>query len=216
MQLYQESHDAVDISAAAEVLNFAYTGEKPLSIIIKIAIGSETAPLAGNHNYLVSSYLNGVLISPASNILVQDGQQQAIAQSRNLLLSPGDTLMTTVTGAAEDTAIPSVATVFDMTPAQATDLVGRGAIPVDHNYGGTDALAYKTSTGRGIADATIYAYLKSDYEAGRRSANYIIAESRTNVHGRWRAPMMLDPAKYKLVCFKTGQFGPDVKTITVE
>jgi len=92
---------------------------------------------------------------------------------------------------------------------------GTGEISVDHDYGGTDVLAYKTAGGVGIDNATIKAYLKTDYDAGNVSAEYVKAISTTDVNGRWDNAMLLDAATYTLYYYKQGEYGPNTKEVTV-
>ena len=92
---------------------------------------------------------------------------------------------------------------------------GDGTVTVDHNSGGTDNLAYKTSGGSGIDNAIVQAFLKTDYDAGRRSATYVAGETQTNVYGRWARPMKLDPAAYVFIFYKQAFSGPDRKDYTV-
>ncbi len=93
---------------------------------------------------------------------------------------------------------------------------GMGSVVVDHDTGGTDALAYKTSGGVGIDNAVIRAYLKTDYDAGNLGSAYIKATTTTDVNGRWSNQMNLDPATYTLYYFKQGAYGPDTQEVTVE
>jgi len=95
-------------------------------------------------------------------------------------------------------------------------ILGTGAVLIDHNYGGTDNLRYLAPNGLGIDNATILAYFKSDYDAGKRGRGYLVAETRTNAEGRWVRPMVLDPGEYAIVFFKQGAYSPSVKYITVE
>ncbi len=92
---------------------------------------------------------------------------------------------------------------------------GDGTVTVDHNSGGTDNLTYKTSGGAGIDNAVVQAFLKTDYDAGRRSAAYVAGETQTNVYGRWVRPMKLDPANYVFIFYKQAFSGPDRKDYTV-
>ena len=59
------------------------------------------------------------------------------------------------------------------------------------------------------------AYLKTDYNAGRRGKEYHQGVSRTDVQGHWERPMLLDPATYVLYYYKQGAFGPDTAEVTV-
>lgn len=80
---------------------------------------------------------------------------------------------------------------------------------VNHNWGGTDALAYKNQLGVSVNGASITAYLKSDYDSGRISDLYVKGRSVTDVNGRWVYPISLEPATYALVFNKPGEYGPD-------
>lgn len=91
---------------------------------------------------------------------------------------------------------------------------GNGSVQIDHNFGGPDELAYMVN-GTGIVCATVQAFRKEDWEACRRSGEYIVAQVSTTGGGRWASPMFLDPGEYTLVFFKSGQFGPDTVCITV-
>jgi hypothetical protein len=91
-----------------------------------------------------------------------------------------------------------------------------GAVEVDHNYGGTDALVVTAPSGAGVDGVDIHVYLKSDYDAGNRSNDYVVARTLTTVGGRWARPVMLDAGVYTLIFHKQGQFGPDRLDLTVE
>lgn len=93
---------------------------------------------------------------------------------------------------------------------------GPGDVPVDHNYGGADALAVRTATGEGVRGATVWAFLRSDYDAGMRGLGYVVASASTDLNGRWLAPMLLGQADYSLLVFKPGEFAPTVVNIRVD
>jgi len=92
---------------------------------------------------------------------------------------------------------------------------GLGAVAVDHNFGGTDVLRYVDGDGNGIDNADIWIYLKSDYDAGNVSSNYVKAKTNTDVNGRWANPVNLDPAIYTVYFYKQGEYGPNTQEITV-
>jgi len=94
-------------------------------------------------------------------------------------------------------------------------VIGSGAILINHDYGGTDNLRFVAPSGVGVGGVTIYCFLKDDYDVNRRSRGYIIAESKTRDDGRWWWDMALNPGDYVLVFFKTGQYAPTPKEITV-
>lgn len=73
---------------------------------------------------------------------------------------------------------------------------GTGDIAVNHNTGGTDHLAFKTSGGDGIDGATVRAYVKSEYDAGTRTVR---GQVMTGTDGRWIEDMMLDADTYTFV-----------------
>lgn len=89
------------------------------------------------------------------------------------------------------------------------------AVEVDHNYGGPDNYSYLTTDGRGIDNATVIAYLKSDYDAGNRDESYYKDAVLTDVNGQWTQPMLLDPGEYVLYFYKQGEYGPDTADLTV-
>lgn len=92
---------------------------------------------------------------------------------------------------------------------------GSGTVQVNHDTGGTDNLAYKTGGGVGIDNASVRAYLKTDYDAGNTAESYVKGNAQTNVYGRWVLPMMLDPATYTFVFYKQGYYGPDTKEAVI-
>lgn len=98
--------------------------------------------------------------------------------------------------------------------AAAVGSTGDGSVAVDWDYGGMTA--YATAGGVPIDNATVRAYLTSDYTAYRRGSGYIKAQTTTNVLGRFTDPMHLDPGAYTLVWVKQGIAGPDTVTLTVE
>ncbi len=89
--------------------------------------------------------------------------------------------------------------------------LGDGAISVNHDTGGTDNLTYRTSGGAGIDNATVRAYLTSDYDAGSRTEAFVKAVTTTNTTGRWTGTMRLDAEDYTFEFSKQGLFGPDTQ-----
>lgn len=85
---------------------------------------------------------------------------------------------------------------------------------ISHNYGGPDALAYRTQSDVGIADAQIRFFRATEWDAGRREVGEFVVE--TDGMGRWRAPVWLEPGlDWVLVFEKRGEYGPDTRQITV-
>lgn len=104
----------------------------------------------------------------------------------------------------------------NLAPTVAIDaLTGDGSVQVDHNYGGPDALAYRTNSGLGIDNATVRVFLKTDFDAGNVTLRYRIAETTTDINGRWVNPLYLDPSVYTLVFFKQQAYGPDNVVVVV-
>ena len=125
-------------------------------------------------------------------------------------------------GPVTQTYIVVPANVYDSLIAGTDELqvdadgTGDGSVVVDHDYGGTDALAYKTAGGVGIDNAVVRAYLKTDYDAGNTASAYIKASTTTDVNGRWTYEMNLDPATYTLYYFKQGAYAPSTQEVTVQ
>lgn len=92
---------------------------------------------------------------------------------------------------------------------------GDGSIAVGSDYGGIDALSYRTAGGAGIDDAAVRAYLASDYTAGRVGESFVVARTATDAAGRLVAPLLLDPGSYVLLYSKQGAYGPDTLNLTV-
>lgn len=214
MALYSETHDALDISTSAVVLTYTLTGSQPRTLVCRVLLGSTDTPIAASGNYVIKVFLNSHNVAPNSAVLVETGPT-VVLQSREISLEPGDVLRVEVIGRDTDTAINTQATLIDHTPVTRAEIYGDGSTTVDHNYGGTDVLAYQTASGQGIDNATVQAFLKSDWDAGRRGTSYIKGSTTTNTRGRWKAAMMLDPDVYTLVYFRQGSYGPDTRAVTV-
>ncbi len=92
---------------------------------------------------------------------------------------------------------------------------GDGSILIDHDYGGAGSLSYKTSTGAGIDNAIVKAFLLADYEAGLTGSSDVRGQTTTNASGEWESPLALDAGDYVLIYFKQGVYGPDRRDVTV-
>jgi len=212
--LKQETKSGIDISAGEEVLSYTYAGASPIMALARVTMGDATKPIVGGGVYAIETSVNGIPHAPVSQAQVQAGDTKAFVQSRHVILETGDTISIVADGLPADIDVNTYAVLMDATPAQATDLAGTGAIVVNHDYGGTDALRYVYQS-VGVADATIQAFNKADYVAGNRGAAYVVAQSQTNSLGRWVRDMMLNPGTYTLVFFKISEFGPDTREIEV-
>jgi hypothetical protein len=89
-----------------------------------------------------------------------------------------------------------------------------GKVLVNQDYGGSGALIYCLD-GIPIADATIEAFLYSDYIAGNQDARYRIANSRQTASGEWAMPFYLDPDIYVFRFYRIGVAGPDAYRVVV-
>lgn len=90
---------------------------------------------------------------------------------------------------------------------------GDGDTAVNHNTGGTDALRFVDGDGAGIGNATIRAYLTSEYDAGTL---VLRATAVTRDDGRWVAPMYLNEGlTYTLVFEKPGVFAATAEEVEV-
>lgn len=215
MELDRTESESLDISVAGTVQTYTYTGSKTLTVISRVELGSEDKPIVGGGIYNLTMKLNGVPITPVSNITVPSGQVQAIIESRPIVVDVNDVLTVIVTGNPADTDIWAQAILFDNSPAQLEELTGRGAIVVDHNYPEADDLLVTDIDGVPIDNAQIRAYLRAHWNNNLRSAGYVVASSRTDVDGHWESPMLLDPGTYILLTSKQGSFQPRTTELVV-
>lgn len=214
MTLRRETHTAVDISGGAAVLTFTYSGTRTLQVSARVELGDNTAPIIGGQNYQIVAKVDGVPVTPVSQVLVPGGQTRAIMQSRALVLEQGDVVTVEVTGAPADVAVNTVAILVDMTPARTEDLFGDGSVLVNHDYPAADALLIKSSAGPTLGGAVIKAFLAADYDAGNRSSSFVRGQTRSNADGEWVNPLLLDPGDYTLLVSRSG-FSPLVHHLTV-
>lgn len=218
--LKSETHVGVDISSVLTVLTYTHPANKePVTALPRVDVGQPAGgPVQGGTNYVVQALIDGNMVSPPSSVPFQPGQTKGVLQGRHIAIMPGDVLTVQIWGAAGDTSVNITVNLFNSTPLQAEDIapiVGGGAVVVDHNYGGTDKYRYTTAAGAGIDNGVVSIYLASDYNAGRRGAEFVKASSRTNVDGRWERPVNLDPGNYIVYFYKQQAFGPDIATLNV-
>lgn len=112
-------------------------------------------------------------------------------------------------------AAGQVLAVADVNPEELQLAQGVEAALVNHNYGGTDALAYRNQTGVRVSGASVTAYATADFEAGRTTDPYVVGRSSTDVNGRWTYPIVMEPGNYTLIFNKPGEYGPDRADIIV-
>jgi hypothetical protein len=215
MELARITKYNVNLAAAEQLFSFDYGGSDSKEVIVRINLGDDSKPIVGGGNYVLKPYINDVALSPASTVQVQGGETKTIINSRSIPLTEGDTLSVVVVGLPGDTAVNAVVSIHDSTPLRADEVTGDGAVAVDHNYGGTDALTIQTRDGRRIDNATVLAFRRSDYANGRRQAQYAVAQTTTDVNGRWASAMMLDPGDYTLFVYRQGVIQSKATNLTV-
>jgi hypothetical protein len=96
---------------------------------------------------------------------------------------------------------------------------GCGNIVIDHNYTGSDALAYVDATGYAVLGATVYVFNKSDCDAAYPSLpdrSLAVAQTTTLANGRWAIALNLFAGDYGVLYEKIGEYGPDMQFITVQ
>jgi len=215
MPLYTETSNQIDITASTPVLTYTLETDLPKALICRAIVGSTENPVAGGGTYTVKVFINDNVVAPNSAVLVEAGLSKFVFQSREIPLEPNDVIRVEVVGLGGDVAVDVVVSLSDHTPVTLAQIYGAGSVLVDHDYGGTDNLTYETATGSGIDNATIHAFLKSDWDAGRRSVSYKKGATTTNARGRWITPMMLDPDRYMLYYFRQGSFA-NTRVLDVE
>lgn len=213
MELARDLKTGIDISSEAEVLSYLCPIAR--NIIFRVSLGGPGQLIVGGGDYIVRIYASGVRMVPENTIAVPTGVTKALVSSRPVYVDAGETVSIRIVGRPGDTVVTVGCIASDATPASVTDFSGSGSVTVDHDYGGTDNLAYKTSEGVGIDNAEIFVYLKADYDANLRTPDKAKARTTTNVSGRWTRALLLDPAAYVLVYFKEGAYGPTALELTV-
>jgi hypothetical protein len=217
-ELQRTQSIGISIVNEQEVLNYVYTDAKPIEVIARLDLGitinNIAGPIAGGGAYLLKMYVNNILVTPITTDLV-DPISATVVASRPLPIYSGDVVSIRVVGQLTDQHINVLATLRLFTPAQLSDLIGSGHVVVDHNYGGTDNLTVVSTTGARVANATISAFLASDYNAGRRTSAFVVGMTTTDVNGHWVQPLLLDPGAYILLVYKQGEFQSATVALTV-
>lgn len=216
MNLQHTVKTNLNITTETEILTYTYTNPTVLMVAVRASLGDATKPIAGNGNYTLAVYINNVLVTPTTADAVPTGVTQTVIVSRPIPLVQNDVISIRVTGQPADISIDTVADLYDTTSLTKTDVFGGSPVQVNHNYGGTDNLTYQTSGGVGIENATIYAYLQSDYNANNRTTQFIRGRTTTDTAGHWVNSLMLSTGQtYVLLYFKQGYYGPDAVTLAL-
>lgn len=215
MELKRQTETALDISAGGVVLTYDYIGTLPIEVVARVDLGLPGGEIAGAGAYTVAFRIDDMLVSPTNQLTIPAGQTDAILVTRPVPLLPDDTLTVTVTGRPGDTAVNTRTSLRDMTAVKQSDVTGVGAVAVDHNYGGADALTVVAAGGARVDNASVRAYRQADYAAGRRTPEYVVGQTYTAQDGRWSSPIMLDPGTYTLLIFKQGVIQSKAVSVTV-
>lgn len=94
---------------------------------------------------------------------------------------------------------------------------GTGCIEVRTAYNNED-LSYRTANNLPVADAKVYVFTHADYRAAYPAnppRTRAIAGTTTTSTGAFLSTLYLDPGMYALLYEKHGDYGPDVKQLTV-
>lgn len=96
-------------------------------------------------------------------------------------------------------------------------MTGCGLVPVDHDYGGLDNIAYVLNDGCGVVGANVYVFNANVFSGSgvETSRALAVGSTTTRVNGRWTRSIKLDPGDYVVLFEKPGEYGPDTKEITV-
>lgn len=203
-----------NISDLLLILSYTNNTGRDVAVLSKVEIGSVSTPLVGDGMYEIQVLIADSEILPRSTVRVLS-QPYVTVQSRHLSLQIDQVLEVYVKGRPGDTAVRVESVLVDVTPVLVSDLSGTGMVPVDHDYGGADALRIVDPDGAGVQDATITAYLAADYNAGNRTVNYVRGRTTTSVSGRWRSPLALDIGSYVLIVAKPSDFQTVAHALTV-
>ena len=193
---------AADVNAEVDIALADYDGPTNAEMVARTIMAADYFDPAVD---AVASVTNGVTLADDAITAAKYDESTAFPVKA---ADSGSTQIARV-GADGDT----LETLSDQLDAIPT--VGDGAIQVNHDTGGADNLAYKTAAGAGIDNATVRAFLKSDYDAGNRSAAYVKGLTETTVDGEWLRDMWLDAATYTFVFEKQGIYGPDTVEATI-
>lgn len=195
----------------------SYTQSTPfiLMVNLRVSIGTQTFPIVGNGTYVISAYINGVLLSPTSSFNVPSGTTQTVAISRDIVLEENDVLTVSVTGQAGDTGAGVVTRIYDVTPVTVGESSGSGQTLVDHDYPTANAMTLIGGDGAPIVGACIYIYLASDFNAGNLAPEFIVARSATIEGGIWRNAVALNNGDYVAYFFKQSIMSPTSIAFTV-
>lgn len=204
-----------NISSESELFTYTYGGAELKEVMVRINLGDVSKPIVGGGQYVLKLSINGALIAPDATVQVATGATRAVLVSRSIPIATDDVLSLRMIGLPGDTSVNAEISIRDQTPLRAEELAGTGVVPVDHDYGGTDALTVMTRDRQRIDNATVAVYRRTDYDAGRRGPQYVVGQTPTDVNGHWAVPVMLDPGDYTVFVYKQGVIQAAAQNLTV-
>ena len=175
---------AIDASSDPSFSVYAYNTTTPIITGTMTKVGLKTGFYEGN--FVTTSYIIGQYFILIEAIV--DGQTPNA--HINFQLTSDETSI-------EET-FQQIQIVGDSIPN-----IGTGTVSIDHNYGGTDKYRI-VAHGKPLADVEIRAFVKSDYDAGRKANRYTVGQTSTLTNGRWTTVIRLDPGVYTLEFAKNG------------
>lgn len=212
-ELHRRDIPSADLRSEREILDWSPGFLKPIELYVRVRIGSQDRPRAAEQGtYHLRAASGGQTILPVSTVQARAADRQIWMISRSFVFGSGERLQVYVTGLAGDGDVDVRVVCYSI---ELPDAYQSQLVPVDHHYGGHEQLAYWTTDGEGVAGAVIHAYLKEDYDEGRRGFPYLHASTRTIERGYWERPLMLYPEDWVLVFFSPGRYGPDVVRLRI-
>lgn len=103
-------------------------------------------------------------------------------------------------------------------PGPDLPIIGCGSVLIDHDYGGEDALAYRSASACPVVGAGVYVFTKTVFDAAHPdfpAKEDAIAVTTTRANGRWTDALRVNPGQYVVLFSKPGEYGPDTAAITV-
>ncbi len=210
------SDTIVDSQSATEATNrkgtysVAYTDAPAALYRLTVLDGSSVPAFVGFVTLTLTTATFQARDEPGGAAEIQSGlaleatAQSIHAKTTNLPSDPADA---SVIAGRFDTVDSAIAAI--------SSSAGDGSVVVTEDYGGASTLRAVNSSGGGINNCTIRAYLTSNYSAGNTSAGFVVATVTTDVNGDWVTPMALDPGAYTLVYSSQNSFQTTTTTVTV-
>jgi hypothetical protein len=202
-----DSRTGVDLTDWRQVLQVTSYNSSPVVIDVRATLGSTANPVesaAGTYDfrYAIDDVDDGILL-PDAAITKPVGLTTFAVQFGDITLYNGETLYVLARGQEEDEEVDTVVLAFDVSPYPRSE-IGIGREHVDHNYGGSMELAF-LENGQGVLDGAIRCYAADDYADGNTGTGFVVAETTTDILGKWREAFMLEPGDYVLVYYKSGR-----------